>query len=132
MFRWNPTLINLYVLYVNPIQRFICGPTLAVIILCSISPLLMQHRFVLNILSHTLSHTPYLSHNLHALLLVYVSILSFSPLSISLSILRVYAQTSFYQENLAFCFQLCTVTHFVGFLLLPWFSSSLVFSLTAE
>jgi hypothetical protein len=40
---------------------------------------------------------------------------------------RVYAQTSFYQENLAFCFQLCTVTHFVGFLLLPWFSCSLVF-----
>jgi hypothetical protein len=49
------------------------------------------------------------------------------------SFLRVYEQTSFYQENLAFCFQLCTlVTHFVGFLLLPWFSSSLVFSLTAE
>jgi hypothetical protein len=41
--------------------------------------------------------------------------------------LRVYAQTSFYQENLAFYFQLCTVTHFVGFLLLPWFSCSLVF-----
>jgi hypothetical protein len=41
--------------------------------------------------------------------------------------LRVYAQTSFYQENLAFCFQLCTVTHFVGFLPLPWFSCSLVF-----
>ncbi len=40
---------------------------------------------------------------------------------------RVYAQTSFYQENLAFCFQLCTVTHFVGFLPLPWFSCSLVF-----
>jgi hypothetical protein len=35
---------------------------------------------------------------------------------------RVYAQTSFYQENLAVCFQLCTVTHFFGFLLLPWFS----------
>jgi hypothetical protein len=65
-------------MYVNPILRFICGPTLVVIILCSISPLLMQHRFVLNILSRTLSHTPYLSHNLHALLLVYVSILSFS------------------------------------------------------
>ncbi len=41
--------------------------------------------------------------------------------------LEVHAQTSFYQENLAFCFQLCTVTHFVGFLLLPWFSCSLVF-----
>ncbi len=41
--------------------------------------------------------------------------------------LRVYAQTSFCQENLAFCFQLCTVTHFVGFLPLPWFSCSLVF-----
>ncbi len=40
---------------------------------------------------------------------------------------RVYAQTSFYQENLAFCFQLCTVTHFVGFLPLPWVSCSLVF-----
>ncbi len=40
---------------------------------------------------------------------------------------RVYAQTSFYQENLAFCFQLCTVTHFVGFPPLPWFSCSLVF-----
>ena len=40
---------------------------------------------------------------------------------------RVYAQTTYNQENLAFCFQLCTVAHFVGFLLLPWFSSSLVF-----
>jgi hypothetical protein len=35
----------------------------------------------------------------------------------------VYAQTTYKQENLAFCFQLCTVAHFVGFLLLPWFSS---------
>ncbi len=42
-------------------------------------------------------------------------------------VLRVYAQTSFYQENLAFCFQLCTVMHFVGFLPLPWFSCSLFF-----
>jgi hypothetical protein len=41
--------------------------------------------------------------------------------------LRVYAQTTYNQENLAFCFQLCTVPHFVGFQLLPWFSSSLVF-----
>ncbi len=40
---------------------------------------------------------------------------------------RVYAQTSFYQENLAFSFQLCTVPHFLGFILLPWFSCSLVF-----
>jgi hypothetical protein len=47
-------------------------------------------------------------------------------------VLRVYAQTIFYQENLAFCFQLCTVTHLVGFLPLPWFSFSLFFSLTAE
>jgi hypothetical protein len=37
---------------------------------------------------------------------------------------RVYAQTTYNQENLAFCFQLCTVAHFVGFLMLPWFSSS--------
>ncbi len=29
--------------------------------------------------------------------------------------------------NLAFCFQLCTVAHFVGYLQLPWFSCSLVF-----
>jgi hypothetical protein len=36
-------------------------------------------------------------------------------------------QTTYNQESLAFCFQLCTVAHFVGFLLLPWFSSSLVF-----
>ena len=41
--------------------------------------------------------------------------------------LRVHAQTTYNQENLAFCFQLCTVAHFVGLLLLPWFSSSLVF-----
>ncbi len=40
---------------------------------------------------------------------------------------RVHAQTTYNQENLAFCFQLCTVAHFVGLLLLPWFSSSLVF-----
>ncbi len=40
---------------------------------------------------------------------------------------RVHAQTTYIQENLAFCFQLCTVAHFVGLLLLPWFSSSLVF-----
>ncbi len=39
---------------------------------------------------------------------------------------RVHAQTTYNQENLAFCFKLCTVTHFVGFLPLPWFSSSLV------
>ncbi len=41
--------------------------------------------------------------------------------------LRVHAQTTYNQENLAFCFQLCTVAHLVGLLLLPWFSSSLVF-----
>ncbi len=45
----------------------------------------------------------------------------------SQAVLRVYAQTSFYQENLTFCFQLCTVTHFIGFLPLPWFSCSFVF-----
>jgi hypothetical protein len=33
----------------------------------------------------------------------------------------------FLSRKLAFCFQLCTVTHFVGFLPLPWFSCSLVF-----
>ncbi len=33
----------------------------------------------------------------------------------------------FLSRNLAICFQLCTVTHFVGFLPLPWFSCSLVF-----
>ena len=37
------------------------------------------------------------------------------------------AQTIYYQENLAFCVQLCTVAHFQGFLSLPWFSCSLVF-----
>ena len=42
------------------------------------------------------------------------------------TLLRVHAQTTYNQENLAFCFQLCTVAHFVGLLLLPWFSSSLV------
>ncbi len=31
-----------------------------------------------------------------------------------------------------FFYSVCTVTHFAGFLRLPWFSSSLVFSLTAE
>jgi len=41
--------------------------------------------------------------------------------------LRVHAQTTYNQENLAFCFKLCTVTHLVGFLPLPWFSCSLVF-----
>ncbi len=40
---------------------------------------------------------------------------------------RVNAQTIYFPENLAFCFQLCTVAHFVGFLPLPWFSCSLVF-----
>jgi hypothetical protein len=40
---------------------------------------------------------------------------------------RVHAQTIYYQENLAFCFQLCTVAHFVGYLPLPWFSCTLVF-----
>ncbi len=45
-------------------------------------------------------------------------------------VLRVHAQTIYYQENLAFCFQLCTVAHFVGFLLLSWFSSSLGFFLS--
>jgi hypothetical protein len=35
---------------------------------------------------------------------------------------RVYSQTIYYQENLAFCFQLCTVAQFIGgFLSLPWF-----------
>jgi hypothetical protein len=40
-------------------------------------------------------------------------------LFLSFSVLRVYAQTSFYQENLAFCFQLCTVTH-----AFRWFSAA--------
>ncbi len=39
---------------------------------------------------------------------------------------RVHAQSIYYQENLAFCFQLCTAAHFVGYLPLPWFSCSLV------
>jgi hypothetical protein len=56
----------------------------------------------------------------------------YSHTGIQTWLLRVYAQTTCNQENLAFCFQLCTVTHFVGFLLclgflVPWFSS-----LTAE
>ncbi len=47
--------------------------------------------------------------------------------SAHINILRVYAQTIYYWENLAFCLQLCTVAHFVGFLPLPWFSCSLDF-----
>ncbi len=79
---WSPYM------YVNPILRFICGPTLVVIILCSISPYSCSIDLsYTSYLAHYLSHTLYLSHNLHALLLVYVSILSFSPLSISLHIL---------------------------------------------
>jgi hypothetical protein len=35
---------------------------------------------------------------------------------------RMYAQTSFYQENLAFCFQLCTVFCCSPSFLVPWFS----------
>jgi hypothetical protein len=42
---------------------------------------------------------------------------------------RVHAQTIYYQENLAFCFQLCTVAHFLGYLPLTWFSCFLVFFL---
>ncbi len=41
--------------------------------------------------------------------------------------LRVYAQTICNPENQGFCFQLCTVAHFIGILLLPWFSCSLVY-----
>ncbi len=40
---------------------------------------------------------------------------------------RVYAQTTCNPENQGFCFQLCTVAHFIGILLLPWFSCSLFF-----
>jgi hypothetical protein len=37
-----------------------------------------------------------------------------SEVALSRCVLRVHAQTIYYQESLAFCFQLCTVTHFVG------------------
>ncbi len=42
--------------------------------------------------------------------------------------LRVHAQTIYYQESLAFCFQLCTVAHSLAIcrslsFLVPWFSS---------
>jgi hypothetical protein len=53
---------------------------------------------------------PFAAHN---------SRLAYEVVAAAYSLLRVYAQTTFYQENLAFCFQLCTVTHLVGFSAAP-------------
>jgi hypothetical protein len=49
-----------------------------------------------------------------------------------LPILRVYAQTIYYQDSLAFWLKLCTFAHFIGFLPLPWFLVPWFSSLTAK